>query len=800
MSSGMVQVGALPVPVAPIFGRDGEIARVARWFESGARLITLVGSPGSGKTRLSLHAAQTVSSARGIPALFLPLVAVPSPELIAAAVARRLSLAGDALPVMERVQRALRAWGPLLLVMDNLEHLAGAGEVVDSLLEGCPALSVLATSRAPLRIPLERSLEVLPFAAPAPDSSTSERRQNPAVQMFSARSTSGSLVITDSDLMDVSAICELLGGLPLAIELAAARASRLGVVRLRSVLEDRGSWLGLEAASGDPRHSSMRSAIGWSYALLSPPAQAALDRLSIFSGGFGQDLALRLLGGARAIRAHQFTDELVPNSHQDFADIVATVRLEPIEGPVDGVLQELVDSHLVRVTSGHGRELRYEMLESIREYGRERQIASSSLAPIQHAHAVTMLQFADAAGYELWTARARSLHWPGLFEEQGNLRDALSWACDPANGQPTIAARLMSSLWFHFQLSGQISEGRSWLERVLRMDGTSQWSRLQTMNSLAFLCWTQADIERAATLSQAVLAEWTPTVSVDLLGIAHFNLSLVEWRRGAFDAMYGHLVTAKPLLNEVGDVNGVGFCDLALGLLARFSGDRPAAEGLLDEALANFEASGHAWGAATARYLAGEVAHDGGDHVAAERIADGLNRYWEQGDVYGSGACVASLAVIAAERGEDRRAARLFGAAFAMCEQAGVVLPPADLERYQAVATELRIRVSQSEFGVGRGWPVARAVSEARELASEIMAGRVPSPVDDPVRSLLTPDQQDAVNLYCEGLSVDEIANRLYKNRNAIYDRLKRARKALDVPNNQQLRTKVQALRTTAAD
>jgi DNA-binding CsgD family transcriptional regulator len=317
------------------------------------------------------------------------------------------------------------------------------------------------------------------------------------------------------------------------------------------------------------------------------------------------------------------------------------------------------------------------------------------------------------------------------------------------------------------------------------------------MNSLAFGAWTQGDADRAEELARYVIAAWEPEMPDDLLGVAHFNLGLAFWRLGDFEQMAEHLLTAKPIFHQAHDLNGEGFCNLALGVLARFGGDIAQAQMLLDEAYALHTEAGHAWGAATARYLAGETAHDSGDTSAAARlIADGLRRYQDQGDIFGSGACIAALAVFAAERNEIERAAGLFGAAFSMCEHAGVLLPPVDLERYQRIAATVATQVPEAAFRVGRSWPIAQATDEALALAEEVQAGRVPGPVDDPLQSILTPDQRDAVLLLCEGLSVDEIAARLFRDPNTIYDRLARARQRLGVSSNRKLISAVATLRS----
>jgi non-specific serine/threonine protein kinase len=604
-------------------------------------------------------------------------------------------------------------------------------------------------------------------------------------------------MVTDEDLPEVGQICVSLDGLPLAIELAAARTAALGLDTLAQRLSDRHELLDLADGALDPRHRSLRSAVAWSYELLPPEVQVALQRLAVFTGGFSQLSAERILGGSSALRRYVPTDTLERDwVSQEFASIAQSARIPPLTVTHQEALTRLVEANLVQVHAGSDGQPRYHMLESIREYGLEQLRASGNYAETRTAHAIAMLQFMDVAGYEVWYQGGSDSYREQRLEEQGNVRLALAWATEPANNLAALAGRLICSTWYHFQLSGQGLECRMWLERVLTVPNARLWSRVQVMNALSFVCWTQGDIAQAGSWSQSVIEEWKPSAPLQWLGIAHFNAGLIEWRRGDYYAMTEHIVTAKSMQQEAADLNGVGFCNLALGVLARLSGDVIAARSLLDEALDLHSRAGHEWGAATSRYLAGETAHDQGNTAeAASLIAEGLERYLKQSDVYGSGACVAALAVMATERNEPERAARLFGAAFSMSEHAGVVLPPVDLERYQQTAAMVATQVPESAFRIGRGWSFEEATQEALALAAEIAAGRVPGPVDDPVKHMLTADQLDAVNLLIEGLKVDEIAARLYRDPNTIYDRLARARLRLDVASNEQLRAKVNVLR-----
>jgi non-specific serine/threonine protein kinase len=788
---------ALPVPVTQPVGRDDELVRISGWLANGVRLVALTGMPGSGKTRLSLHIAHEVQRLSGWPTLFLPLVSLTSAGQIAGEIAHILDLGEYDMPPIQRVQHRLNEMGPVLMVLDNLEHLDGADAVVTALHDQCPALRLLVTSRHVMDLPTAHRYEVPPLPVLREDAGRLELRDNPAVQLFATLAGRAHFTVTHEDLPQVGRICAVLDGLPLAIELAAAKVADLGIDGLLRHLSDHHELLTLEAGAADPRHRSLRAAIAWSYDLLSADARTALNRLAVFTGGFSRETAGRVLHGAPALRPYVPASDRNGLVTRDFADLAELVAVPPLLPPTEHLLQQLVDASLIQTGTGATGEIRFEIFQSIREFGLERLQMSGEATAARFAHAVATLQFVEIAGFQLWTDRTQSRYWARLSEEQGNIRAALTWACDPANDCPTLAAHLAISAWFHFQLGGQVTEGRAWLERALALPGAPAYARLHMMNSLAFGAWTQGDADRAEELARYVIAAWEPGMPDDLLGVAHFNLGLAFWRLGDFEQMAEHLLTAKPIFHQAHDLNGEGFCNLALGVLARFGGDIAQAQMLLDEAYALHTEAGHAWGAATARYLAGETAHDSGDTPAAARlIADGLRRYQDQGDIFGSGACIAALAVFAAERNEIERAAGLFGAAFSMCEHAGVLLPPVDLERYQRIAATVATQVPEAAFRVGRSWPIAQATDEALALAEEVQAGRVPGPVDDPLQSILTPDQRDAVLLLCEGLSVDEIAARLFRDPNTIYDRLARARQRLGVSSNRKLISAVATLRS----
>jgi DNA-binding CsgD family transcriptional regulator len=412
-----------------------------------------------------------------------------------------------------------------------------------------------------------------------------------------------------------------------------------------------------------------------------------------------------------------------------------------------------------------------------------------------------MLGWAEATTTELWQERALVHRWRRLPDELSNIRAAFAWATRPEQPRAELAQRLAATMWFFFQLQGWVPEARAWLDTALAIPGAPMMARGLALTGAAFVAWMQGDDAYAEAACREIIDDLATRPEaggpLSYTGTAHFILGLINWRARQFDRMMAELQEALALFWAINDRIGIGNCNLALGVAARLTGDRdrPRAMRHFDEAYRLHGESGYAWGIATSRYYAGETAHDAGDATTAARLlSEGLDRYWAEGDQWGAGACIAALAVLAAEREEYARAARLFGAAFRMCEQMGVLLPPIDFERYHHVAqTVVRPQVGDKPFVEGRALSPADAVEQARALAEEIAAGHAPA-AHNRLKDLLTPDQYPVVDLWVQGKSVKQIMDTLSKGRSTVYGHLEGARKRLGVRTDPELAVKAKEL------
>jgi predicted ATPase len=441
----------LPHPLSSLIGREAEIAAIRAQLQGGARLLTILGPGGVGKTRLALAVAADLAAAYPDGVVFVSLAGIPQASLVLPALAARMG-------VRETLGRGLRdvlvstlQGRHLLVVLDNLEHVLGAAPDIAHLLAACPRLAILATSRSPLRISGEQRFQTPPLGLPRADmpSDPDQLSGFPAVRLFTerAREVQSDFALTTDTSPMVADICRRLDGLPLAIELAAPWVRVLPLPALAAGLEQRLTMLHGGPEDQPARLRTMREAIAWSYTLLDEDQAQVFRRLSIFVDGL-------TLSAASSVGEWQ--------SGQRVASDVATVSHVAI---LD-VLAALIDASLVQAMTDEGDEPRFRLLETVREYGLERLAAAGEAEDIAQAHAVTMAAFVAAAEPNLlgpdevrWQARCAA--------ELGNLRAALSWAIDH---DLEMALRMGGSLWAYWAWY-QLAEGRRWLTLALSRDG-----------------------------------------------------------------------------------------------------------------------------------------------------------------------------------------------------------------------------------------------------------------------------------------------------------------------------------------
>jgi predicted ATPase/DNA-binding SARP family transcriptional activator len=666
-------------PITSFVGRDDDIARITATL-AGARLVTLTGPGGAGKTRLAAEAAARLLERTPDGVWMVELGSVADPVDLPQAVlslfgARELRLlATPGAAAVAPLDRLVEAIGGrrLLLVMDNCEHLvAAAAALVDHLLARCPRLSVLATSREPLGIAGEVLQPVGPLAVPDGDVSPAEALAYPAVRLLADRAAAArpGFAVDQATTGPVLRICRALDGMPLAIELAAARLHALSPEQVAARLDDRFRLLadGRRPVAG--RHQTLRAVIDWSWELLGPAEQVLLRRLSVFAGGATLEAVERVCAGP------------------------APAGLDPDE--VLYLLAGLVGKSLVVAAEADGQGVRYRMLETVRAYGAERATAAGEDDALARAHAGCFLELAEHAEPEL--RRRDQLRWLArLAAERDNLHAALRWAVD--HGEETTAQRLAAALGWFWTLTSARAEALEWTAKALALPGDDTPARAQV---LAFRALTAisggVDLGPALELGAKAMAV-LDALPPDEPRRSHPVLTILP----ALLAMFGD--DDQLALRHLGadhdhpDPWTGAAAHLLTGVLLVNLGEAAAAERELDQALVRFRQLGERWGIGQALVATADLSSTRGQHeLAMAALEEAREVLAGLGDLEDVGQILIRTASERARAGQMDQATDDLEAAEAIAHEVGaedqklyVRLTRADLARWQGRLDEAR--------------------------------------------------------------------------------------------------------------
>jgi predicted ATPase/tRNA A-37 threonylcarbamoyl transferase component Bud32 len=731
----------LPVPSTTFVGRDKELAAVKQLLlRRGVRLVTVTGPGGIGKSRLAIEVAREMVDHFTCGAYFVPLAGVTDPSLVTLAIAQTLGVreTGGQQPfeaLKEYLRNSISA--PLLLLIDNFEHIVAAAPMLAELLTLAPSLNLLVTSRAALHVSNEHEFPLEPLGLPDSRSLPSPEAlsQYSAISLFVQRAAAikPNFELTEENAAAVAEICARLDGLPLAIELAAARVKLLSPSAIRTRLANRLQLLTGGARDLPARQQTLRQAIDWSYDLLNEPEQKLFRRLSVFQGGC--------------------TLEAV----ESVCDTKKDLGLDVLDG-----VASMVDKSLVRQIEQGDGEPRFVMLETVREYGLEKLAASGEEPLTRRAQAAYCLVLAEEGAAE--DTGGKQTEWLDRFEiEHDNFRTALEWLTQTGNVEWGL--RLGVALFRFWEMREYLAEGRERLGKLLKLEGTTAPTNLwlRALFAAGVLAAEQGDygvsdalLEENLEFARRLDDKRSIAVSLNAMAVttrdrgdlaasrALFEKSLALWRelhdaqavaRGLSNLAnvvklqedYAHARTLNEeclsIFRDLDDRTGIAWALNHQGDVARDQGDSAAARSLYEQSLVCFRDLNDRWGVAGTLADLGNLAKEQRDYRAADSLyRESLRIFQELEHKRGVARLLECFAGSAAAQSEPERALRLAGAAAALRQSLGVPLTPAEqgkLERSLEPARQaLTTAVGRTAWLEGWVMPIEKALEGFLKPAS----------------------------------------------------------------------------------
>ncbi len=761
----------VPVARLPFVGREREVIEVKRELTM-TRLLTLIGAGGAGKTRLALEVARDLIGAYLDGIWVVELATLSDPELVPQAVASTLGVREKPGGTLTEGLIDFLRTKDLLLVLDNCEHLVDAtAGLTNTLLSNCLRLKLLATSREALRVSGEVVWQVPSLSVPEPEKSTSveDLKRFEAVRLFAerARLRRPSFRLTEQNGRAVAEICRRLDGIPLALELAAARVGMLSVKQISERLDNSLVLLCSASRTIEHRHQTLRGTLEWSYGLLSEMEKKLFERLSVFLGSWTLEAA-ETVGAGGAIGKEAVLD----------------------------LLECLTDKSLVVIIEVGDEDIpRYRLLEPVRQYAREKLEESGEVAATCWQHALWYLALAEEA--EKGLIGLHYLDWLEQLEnEHDNLRAALRWFLE--SGEPELGLRLAAALGRDFwRIHDRLREGFEWLEAALAGGGDASSTRAKALAYAGWIAWERMDFARSVALSEEALALSRELGYTEGAAAALYSLGMVAIHdQMRAEEAWSLLEECLALRRELKDEVGAARTLQKLGLISVMRHDFERAQALYEEATELVQKTGDKVGQAMTLWLGGLASLGLGNHDRVKHLCrEGLDVARQAGHTHGIALIMHVLGASAGEEELPVHSARLWGAAESVLTTLGLGLGPSEHYFYDPYFAITRAQLGEEAFAAawveGRGMTLEEAFEYALHFDQETASTTVFVPKEQPSTEepsyKLTHREKEVAALIKQGLPNRRIAEELYVSKRTVEVHVSRILKKLGLRSRTQI-------------